>query len=351
MPEEPLNSRIVELDMGQGGKKMDMLINFITDRIKIKRITERGIGVESLDDGAIIPSDVISTDLDLVVTTDTYTVNPLFFRGGNIGTLAVAGTINDLLMMGAKPIAITLALVIKEGFKFSELQIIIDTIVDITSKFDIGIIAGDTKVMPQDTMVETDIIINTTGFGSIAEGKRITDSSIRPGDKIIASGTLGDHGFAMLVTREGIELETSLSSDVAPLSPLIQPILKYRIHAMKDPTRGGLTSVLSEWATKSSVSIWIDESQIPIADEVRIVSEIFGIDPLHVSCEGKAIIAVQPEDAETVLQILRSSPLGQNAAIIGEAKEERVGKIFMKTTIGGHRILDKPVGEPIPRVC
>ncbi|UCE13857.1 MAG: hydrogenase expression/formation protein HypE, partial [Candidatus Heimdallarchaeota archaeon] len=126
---------------------------------------------------------------------------------------------------------------------------------------------------------------------------------------------------------------------------------KYKIHAMKDPTRGGLTSVLAEWATKSSVSIWIDEAQIPIADEVRVVSEIFGIDPLHVSCEGKAIIAVQPEDAEAVLQILKSSPLGQNAAIIGEARRERAGKIFMKTTIGGHRILDKPVGEPIPRVC
>ena len=348
MTEKTIDDRIVELDMGQGGKKMDILLGFITDRIKIKKIP-RGIGVESFDDGAIIPFDVTSTDL--VITTDSYTVSPLFFRGGNIGTLAAAGTINDLLMMGAKPIAITLALIIKEGFKFSSLGTIVDTISEITTKYNIGIVAGDTKVLPQKTMVEAGIFINTTGIGMIPAGKRITDSSIQLGDIIIASGTLGDHGFAMLVSREGIKLETNLGSDVAPLNSLIIPILKYRIHAMKDPTRGGLTAVLAEWAVKSSVSIWIDESQIPISEEVRIVSEIFGIDPLHVSCEGKAIIAVHPEDAESILQTLRSSPLGQNAAIIGEARKERTGKVFMKTPIGGHRILDKPVGEPIPRVC
>ncbi|MFX0210522.1 MAG: hydrogenase expression/formation protein HypE [Candidatus Hodarchaeota archaeon] len=334
--------------MGQGGKKMDILLDFITERIKIKKIP-KGVGVESFDDAAIIPFDV--TSVDLVITTDSYTVSPLFFRGGNIGTLAAAGTINDLLMMGAKPIAITLALIIKEGFKFSSLGTIVNTISEITSQYNIGIVAGDTKVLPQDTITEAGLFINTTGIGVIPIGKRIMDSSVHPGDKIIASGTLGDHGFAMLVSREGIELETNLRSDVAPLNNMIIPILEYRIHAMKDPTRGGLTSVLVEWAEKSSVSIWIDESQIPISEEVRIVSEIFGIDPLNVSCEGKAIIAVHPEDAEAVLQVLKSSPLGQNAAIIGEARKERKGRIFMKTTIGGHRILDKPVGEPIPRVC
>ncbi|MFX0013066.1 MAG: hydrogenase expression/formation protein HypE [Promethearchaeota archaeon] len=334
--------------MGQGGKKMDILLDFITKRIKIKKVPN-GIGVEAFDDGAIIPIDGSLTDL--VITTDSYTVSPLFFRGGNIGTLAAAGTINDLLMMGATPIAITLALIIKEGFKFSRLAMIIDTISEITTKYDIGIVAGDTKVMPRHTLTEAGILINTTGIGVISSGKRITDSSVQVGDKIIASGTLGDHGFAMLVSREGIELETTLCSDVAPLNSLILPILKYRIHAMKDPTRGGLTSVLTEWAEKSSVSIWIDESKIPISEDVHIISEIFGIDPLNVSCEGKAIIAVHPEDAETILSILKSSPLGQNAAIIGEARKDRIRKVFMKTTIGGHRILDKPVGEPIPRVC
>ncbi|UCG04697.1 MAG: hydrogenase expression/formation protein HypE [Candidatus Heimdallarchaeota archaeon] len=334
--------------MGQGGKKMDILLDFITERIKIKKILE-GVGVESYDDGAIIPFEVSSKDL--VVTTDSYTVSPLFFRGGNIGTLAAAGTINDLLMMGAKPIAITLALIIKEGFKFSDLGTIIDTISEITAEHNIAIVAGDTKVLPQSTMVEAGMFINTTGVGIIPAGKRIMDRLIHPGDKIIASGTLGDHGFAMLVSREGIELETTLGSDVAALSSLILPILKYRVHAMKDPTRGGLTAVLAEWAVKSSVSLWIEESEIPISEEVRVVSEIFGIDPLNVSCEGKAIIAIHPEDADVVLQILKSSPLGQDAAIIGEAREERPGKVLMKTIIGGHRILDKPVGEPIPRVC
>ncbi|MFX0211886.1 MAG: hydrogenase expression/formation protein HypE, partial [Candidatus Hodarchaeota archaeon] len=295
MAKKEINDRIVELDMGQGGKKMDILLDFITERIKIKKILE-GVGVESYDDGAIIPFDVSSKDL--VVTTDSYTVSPLFFRGGNIGTLAAAGTINDLLMMGAKPIAITLALIIKEGFKFSDLGTIIDTISEITAEHNISIVAGDTKVLPQNTIVDAGMFINTTGVGIIPTGKRIMDRLIHPGDKIIASGTLGDHGFAMLVSREGIELETTLGSDVAALSSLIMPILKYRVHAMKDPTRGGLTAVLAEWAAKSSVSLWIEESQIPISEEVRVVSEIFGIDPLNVSCEGKAIIAIHPEDAE-----------------------------------------------------
>ena len=341
--------RIVELDMGQGGKKMDLLLEFITSRIKTKRITEQGIGVESFDDGAIIP--LPEKKIDLVITTDSFTVSPLFFRGGNIGTLAASGTINDLLMMGAKPIAITLALVIWEGLRFKDLGRIIDTIVEITESFDIGIVAGDTKVMPQNDTDEAGLIINTTGFGEIPLGKRITDSSIKPGDKIISTGTLGDHGFAMLVSREGIELETNLISDVAPLPSIIYPILQNRIHAMKDPTRGGLAGVLSEWAEKSNVSIWLDESSLPISEDVQIISEIFGIDPLHVSCEGKAIIAVHPEDAVEVLEQLKTLKLGKNAVIIGEAKNSRPGKIFLKTKIGGHRILDKPVGEPIPRVC
>ena len=341
--------QIVELDMGQGGKKMDLLLEFITSRLKTKKISDNGVGVESFDDGAIIP--LSNQTIDLVVTTDSYTVTPLFFRGGNIGTLAAAGTINDLLMMGARPIALTLALVIREGLSFSVLGEIIDTIVDITEKFSIGIVAGDTKVMPQGSMDETGLIINTTGFGDIPAGKRITDSSICPGDKIITTGTLGDHGFAMLVSREGIELETTLESDVAPLHSLITPILQHRVHAMKDPTRGGLAGVLVEWAQKSKVSLWLDETTVPISADVRVISEIFGIDPLHVSCEGKAILAVHPEDADEIIKSLQSNPLGQNAAIIGEARKDRVGKVFLKTSIGGHRILDKPVGEPIPRVC
>jgi hydrogenase expression/formation protein HypE len=155
----------------------------------------------------------------------------------------------------------------------------------------------------------------------------------------------------MLVSREGIELKTNLKSDVAPLPSIINPILQYRIHAMKDPTRGGLAGVLSEWAEKSNISIWLDESSLPISEDVQIISEIFGIDPLHVSCEGKAVIAVHQDDAEKVLRKLKALKLSKKAVIIGEAKNTRPGKIFLKTTIGGHRILDKPVGEPIPRVC
>jgi hydrogenase expression/formation protein HypE len=343
------SKRIVELDMGQGGKKMDILLEFITSRLKTKRISESGVGVESFDDGAIIP--LTTPECDIVVTTDSFTVTPLFFEGGNIGSLSAAGTINDLVMMGANPIAITLALIIREGFPFSKLAEVIDTLVEITEDNGIGIVAGDTKVMPRSAMDETGLIINTTGFGEIQKNRRITDKNVRIGDKIISTGNLGDHGFAMLVSREGIALDTKLKSDVAPLKSLIQPILVYRIHAMKDPTRGGLTGVLCEWAQKSNVSLWLDEKSIPISEDVKIISEIFGIDPLHVSCEGKAIISVHPSDADKVLALLRANKLGKNAAIIGEARETRKGKVFLKTSIGGHRILDKPIGEPIPRVC
>ncbi|MHA1972728.1 MAG: hydrogenase expression/formation protein HypE [Candidatus Hodarchaeales archaeon] len=335
--------------MGQGGKKMDILLDFITQRIKIKRISKEGIGVEAFDDGAIIP--LLEKNIDLVITTDSYTVNPIFFRGGNIGNLAASGTINDLLMMGAKPVALTLALIIKEGFSFNDLGTIIDTIAEITANFGIGIVAGDTKVMPQDSMKEVSLIINTTGLGYVQKGVRITDSSIKPGDKIIASGTIGDHGFAMLASREGIELETKLKSDVAPLNSLILPIRHLGVHAMKDPTRGGLSGVLNEWAEKSKVSIWIKESSIPFSEDALIIAEIFGIDPLHVSSEGKAIIAVAPNKADEVLELMKESPLGQKAEIIGEVKDTRKGSVFLKTKIGGHRIIDKPVGEPIPRVC
>ncbi|WP_455139429.1 hydrogenase expression/formation protein HypE [Candidatus Hodarchaeum mangrovi] len=335
--------------MGHGGKKMDFLIEFIANRIAIKKTSENALGVEAFDDGAIIP--FANQNYNIVVTTDSYTVTPIFFRGGNIGTLAISGTINDLLMMGAKPIAITLALIIREGFSFQELGEIIKTISDISSKYGIAIVAGDTKVMPRTAMNEVTLIINTTGFGVIPPNMRITDSSIKPGDKIISTGTLGDHGFAMLAIREGIELETTLESDVAPLIDLILPLLKYRIHAMKDPTRGGLASVLNEWAKKSAVSIWLEEATIPVKEEVRIISEIFGIDPLLVSNEGKAILAVHPEDADKILNEIKRSKLGKKAAIIGEAKSNRKGQVLLKTRIGGHRILDKPVGEPIPRVC
>jgi len=335
--------------MGHGGKKMDFLIEFIANKIVIKKTSETALGVEAFDDGAIIP--FANQNYDIVVTTDSYTVTPIFFQGGNIGTLAVSGTINDLLMMGAKPIALTLSLVIREGFTFRELGEIIETISEISSKYGIAIVAGDTKVMPRTSMNEVTLIINTTGFGIISPGMRITDSSIKHGDKIISTGTLGDHGFAMLAIREGIELETNLESDVAPLTDLILPLLKYRIHAMKDPTRGGLASVLNEWAKKSAVSIWLEEESIPIKEEVKIISEIFGIDPLLVSNEGKAILAVHPDDAEKVLEEIKSSELGINAAIIGEVRANRKGQVLLKTRIGGHRLLDKPVGEPIPRVC
>lgn len=341
---------IVTLDMGGGGKKAATLIEFISNRLSLKKFTEEGVGVESLDDGAILPWNY-SDDYDVVLTTDSYTVTPLFFPGGNIGDLAACGTINDLTMMGAKPIAMTLALIIEEGLTFKELGKILDTFNDICQDLNIAVPAGDTKVMPSGTLNK--LVINTAGIGIVEKGRKILDRSVQPGDTIIVTGNLGDHGFTMLTSREGLSFEHNIQTDSAPLFNLIKPILQYDIHAMKDPTRGGLASVLNEWTEKSeNISIWIDEESLPISEEVKVLSDIFGIDPLIVANEGKAVIACAKDDAKQIVESLQMHPLGKNSRIIGSVKRDKYsGKVIINTSIGGHRILEKALGQPIPRVC
>ena len=343
-------SNIVTLDMGGGGKKAVTLIKFISDKLSLKKFTEEGVGVESLDDGAILPWKY-SEEYNIVLTTDSYTVTPLFFPGGNIGDLAACGTINDLTMMGAKPIAMTLALIIEEGLTFTELGKILDTFNEICQGLNIAVPAGDTKVMPSGTLNK--LVINTAGIGIVEKNKKILDRSVQPGDTIIVTGNLGEHGFTMLTSREGLSFEHKIQTDSAALYELIEPILKYEIHAMKDPTRGGLASVLNEWVEKSTdISIWIDENSLPISEEVTVISEIFGIDPLIVANEGKAVIACSKDDAQQILQELQKHPLGKNSQIIGNAKRDKyIGKVIINTSIGGHRILEKALGQPIPRVC
>jgi len=313
---------------------------------KFKKRTVGGLGLDDLDDGATIPLD----NYEIVVTADGHTVDPLFFPGGDIGTLAVSGTINDLAVMGAKPIAITTALIIEEGFPISDLEKILDSMAKVAEETNVAVIAGDTKVMPRNHIDK--LVIATSGIGLAKRGQVISDAGLKPGDKIIVTGTLGDHGIALLAVREGLDFETELKSDVAPIWETIEAALNIGgITAMKDPTRGGLASALNDLAEKSKVSIWIDEESIPVKEEVRAAAEMLGIDPLEVTNEGKAVIGVNAEYAEEVLGAVRKTKYGKDAQIIGEAKKEKPGYVFLKTVVGGVRVLEKPYGEPIPRVC
>jgi len=337
--------RTIELSHGAGGTLMESLIKQLI-LPKFKKKTVGGLGLDDLDDGASIPLG----NYEIVVTTDGHTVDPIFFPGGDIGSLAVSGTINDLAVMGAKPIAITTALIIEEGFPVTDLEKIINSMAKIAEDVNVAIIAGDTKVMPKGHLDK--IIIATSGIGLVKKGQVISDAGLKPGDKIIVTGTVGDHGIALLAVREGLNFETELKSDVAPIWETIDAALNVGgITAMKDPTRGGIASALNDLAEKSRVSIWINEDSIPIRKEVRAAAEMLGIDPLEVTNEGKAIIGVKPEYAEKVLEAIRKTKYGKYAQIIGEVEEERPGYVFLKTTVGGIRILEKPYGEPIPRVC
>ncbi len=336
---------VVELAHGAGGVAMGKLIKEVILPLIDRRKVDGGIGLDELDDGATIPL----SDGNLVVSTDGHTVDPIFFPGGDIGRLAIAGTVNDVLMMGADPIAVACSMIVEEGFPISDLKRVIQSISDTCNEAEVALIAGDTKVMPKGRLDK--IVLATTGIG-IVKGKVISDSGIQVGDKIILTGTVGDHGIALLAAREGISFETRLESDVAPLNETIKAALSVGgITAMKDPTRGGLAAALNEWAKKKGVGIWIREEDIPIREEVVAASEMLGIDPLEVTCEGKAIIAVRPEKAEEVLKKVRATKYGRKASIIGEVREERPRYVIMETVVGGKRIIEEPYGEPIPRVC
>ncbi|MFX1301454.1 MAG: hydrogenase expression/formation protein HypE [Promethearchaeota archaeon] len=342
----PTKEALVELAHGAGGRAMaQFLKNVIFPHFELNRFAN-GVGLPESDDGATIPLE----KFDLVISTDSHTVFPLFFPGGDIGSLAAAGTINDVVMMGARPLVITSALVIEEGFPISQLEKVLESMAMTAKEDQVAVIAGDTKVMPKGGVDQ--LIICTTGVGLVERGKVITDSQVQSGDKLILTGTIGDHGIALLANREGLSFETDLVSDVAPLWSLVQPALQVGgIHAMKDPTRGGLAAALNEFAEKSGIGIWIEEDKLPYRREVLAASQMLGIDPLQVTCEGKALIAVDPEYADAMLKIIQQTKYGKEAQIIGEARKERPGLVVMKTEVGGSRIIQHPWAEAIPRVC
>jgi hydrogenase expression/formation protein HypE len=333
----------VALKHGAGGRAMRSLIEEVF--LGLASPVD-GIGLEALDDGAAIRLG----DRWLVVTTDSHVVHPIFFPGGDIGRLSVCGTVNDLAMMGAtEPLALTCGVILEEGFPREDLVRIRDSMLAASREANAPIVTGDTKVMGHG---EVDgIVLNTAGV-AIAD-RVVTDAGLRAGDRILVTGTIGDHGMAVMVKRHQLGIQGDLRSDVAPLNGLVRAALAAGgddVVAMKDPTRGGLASVLHEMAAKGAVGVLLDEPAVPVNPEVRAAADVLGIDPLVVANEGKAVIAVRPGAVDRVLAALRAHPLGRAAAVVGTAVPERPGQVVVDTGFG-RRLLAEPDGEPLPRIC
>jgi hydrogenase expression/formation protein HypE len=299
-----------------------------------------------LDDSA-----VFEFEGRLAFTTDSYVVNPIFFPGGDIGKLAVCGTVNDLAMVGAIPLYLSLSFIIEEGLLQSDLEKVVNSAGKAADEAGVEIITGDTKVVNRGSADK--LFINTAGIGMIAEGVDISGWNARPGDKVLLSGTIGDHGIAVLSQREGLTFSTELESDCAPLNKLVAEMLgtSSQIHCLRDPTRGGLATSLNELARQSKVGIRIDEDSVPVREEVFAACEMLGFDPLYVANEGKLVAIVAAEDAEQLLEVMQKNHYGRDAAIIGEVNEEHPGRVVLKTKLGASRIIDMLVGDLLPRIC
>jgi len=337
--EEILEDRIL-LAHGSGGK----LSHELVEKSFVKTFANPFL--TKLDDSA-----VMDFSGRLAFTTDSYVVNPIFFPGGDIGKLAVYGTVNDLAMSGAKPLYLSLSFIIEEGLPQDELNEIVDSVRKAAREAGVEIVTGDTKVVNRGSADK--LFINTAGVGMIPEGVDISGSKARPGDKVILSGTIGDHGIAILSKREGLSFSTQLESDCAPLGRLVAEMLgaSSDIHCLRDPTRGGLATTLNELAKQSKVSIRIEEEKIPVREEVLAACEMLGFDPLYVANEGKLVAIVSAKDADKILKAMRENHYGTGAAIIGEVKAEHPGRVVMKTCLGASRIVDMLVGDLLPRIC
>jgi hydrogenase expression/formation protein HypE len=345
----------VTMGHGAGGEMMHELISKHIIPFLPKVDTE--VPLHSFDDSAVVDG--------IVFTTDGHTVKPLFFPGGDIGSLSVCGTINDIAVMGARPLAISCAMILEEGLEFEVLERVSTSIGETCMKAGVPIVTGDTKVMEQGKIER--MVIATSAIGRRSnyldhdlevasqyrkvDSRWMTDDNLREGDAIIATGTMGDHGIALLSFREGYGFDSVVKSDIAPLNGLVEDILKVGgAVSMKDPTRGGLANAVNEWASKSKVGIEVMENAIPINDAVRNACEMLGLDPLTIGNEGKMIVGVVKEKEEEVLRAIRAHPYGRNAAIIGHATTKYRGVVLI-TEVGGKRILEPPVGDPVPRIC
>ena len=337
----PIQPRdMIVLGHGSGGKLSHDLIN----RLFLPELGKAA--PRALDDSAIVNLN----GLRLAMTTDSHVVSPLFFPGGDIGRLAVCGTVNDLAMVGAKPYALTCGFVVEEGLSFEILQRVVKSIRDAAAEAGVFIAAGDTKVVQRGGADK--LFINTSGIGLVDGNIDISGANAKVGDVLIVSGTVGDHGIAVMSAREGLGFTTDLQSDVAPLNHLVHAMLDAGdVHVLRDPTRGGLATTLNEIAKQSNVVVELQDQQIPVKPQVRAACEMLGFDPLYVANEGKLLAFVNAEDAENILDVMKQSQYGKDAVVIGKVIDQGKSQVRLKTAIGGTRLVDMLPGEMLPRIC
>ena len=312
----------------------------------VKTLFQKHLGnpyLDQMNDATLLPGQE-----KIAVTTDSFVVSPLFFRGGNIGKLAVCGTVNDLAVSGAIPKFLTLALILEEGLPMDELEQIIKSVAETAAEAGVEIVCGDTKVVERGSADK--IFINTTGIGYITD-RLVGPEQIRPGDEILISGTIGDHGIAILSEREGLEFQTPVVSDCAPLNGLIDAFYLPGVKCMRDPTRGGVATTLNELAEQAGVSMLLVEEQFPLSPSVEAACEMLGLEPLYLANEGKVLVIVAPDVADKVLLNMQAHPLGRNATRIGQVQEGKSGLVLLETPLGGKRIMGMLEGEHLPRIC
>ena len=331
---------MVVLGHGSGGRLSHDLVN----RLFLPELGKAA--PRALDDSAVLTLNGLS----IALTTDSHVVSPLFFPGGDIGKLAICGTVNDLAMVGAKPYALTCGFVVEEGLPFEVLQRVVQSMRDAAAEAGVFIAAGDTKVVQKGGADR--LFINTSGIGLVEGDLDISGSNAQAGDAVIVSGTLGDHGIAVMSAREDLGFTTDLQSDVAPLNHLVRAMLEAgEIHVLRDPTRGGLATTLNEIARQSLVVIELEDTKIPVKPQVRAACEMLGFDPLYVANEGKLVAFVKDEDADQVLEAMKCSRYGADAVLIGKVIERGKSQVRLKTAIGGTRLVDMLPGEMLPRIC
>ncbi len=337
-----LKSDVILLGHGSGGKLSHQLL----DELIVPILS--GIGQHDQNDAAILAS----PNGRLAFTTDSYVVDPIFFPGGNIGDLAIHGTVNDLAMAGATPIAISVGLIIEEGLPIADLKLVLETMRDAAVQAQVRIVTGDTKVVPHGKADK--LFINTSGIGAIKHDLEISGSNAQVGDKILINGNIGDHGMAVLASREGLELESAIRTDSAPLNGMVETLvseLGSQLHTLRDPTRGGVATTLKEIALQSEVEITLEETALPIDPAVGGACGILGLDPLFVANEGKLLAFVAADAADRALAIMQCHPYGTAAAVIGEVTATAAGKVRLHTAIGGLRAIEMLAGEQLPRIC
>jgi len=336
-----MNNEIILLDHGAGGK----MSHELTQKILLPVFNSPELA--DLDDGAVFAAEAKK----MAFSTDTYTVDPIFFPGGNIGDLAIHGTVNDVAMCGASPQYLSVGLMLEEGFPIADLKEIVQSMGRAAAAAQVSIVTGDTKVVPKGTLDK--IFINTSGLGIVYAGQDVSCRNAVPGDVIILSGSMADHGVTILAKREGLKFDVSVQSDSAPLNHLTRQMFATggTIHVLRDPTRGGVATALNEIAGKSNVGIKILEENLPVKSEVAGMCELLGLDPLYLANEGKMLAFVAPQDADRVLTAMQADPVAREACVIGEVIDENPGRVVMQTRIGGQRIVDMLSGEQLPRIC